>query len=231
MPVKRPGELPYKTVAGVVPSSVGWLLIGAKVKGTTFSPDLPRVFSSFDDILSHRPAYSIVGVNAPMGAAKLALSGERSCDTVVFDVLGRTVPSTRWDGEPPDLDGPPDTEVCDRREVLGERYRELAEKIAPFLQRTYVEMLPELSFFQLNGAERLRSDVSGPDGEAERTRLLAKVPGISRILGHHLAGVTTNELIEVAALLWSARRVNSRAGRRFGDPEWDENGLRIEIVC
>jgi predicted RNase H-like nuclease len=57
------------------------------------------------------------------------------------------------------------------------------------------------------------------------------VPGIARILDAAELGVSPELLLDAAALLWSARRIASRAAKRVPSlPEWDENGLRIEIV-
>ena len=38
-------------------------------------------------------------------------------------------------------------------------------------------------------------------------------------------------LLDVAAFVWTARRIFARAAIRIPqDPEWDEQGLRMEIV-
>jgi len=231
MTAAKTGELPYKTVAGVIPCVGGWLLVSAKIKGATFAPDFPRVYEKITDVISMRPPIAISSINAPIGAVELALKGSRRCDVAADALIGRDVPSTRWEGEAPSLDENSEGVGSERTAMLGARYRELAREMAPFLQRTICEGLPELSFFQINAEERLAHDMRSEEGFKERVGLLGKVPGITRILHHDLPDVTPYDLLEGAALMWSSRRVNARAGRRVpADPEWDERGLRIEIL-
>lgn len=69
-------------------------------------------------------------------------------------------------------------------------------------------------------------------GIAERRSLLeVKVAGAERILNAEVPGVTLEHLIDAAAILWTARRIFVRASVRLPeDPEWDEHGLRMELV-
>ena len=51
------------------------------------------------------------------------------------------------------------------------------------------------------------------------------------MLDADLRGVPTSHLYDVAALLWTARRIVAKAATRIPeDPEWDSEGLRKEIV-
>ena len=39
-------------------------------------------------------------------------------------------------------------------------------------------------------------------------------------------------LIDAAACMWTARRIFAKIGLRIPeDPEWDSEGLRMEIIC
>jgi predicted RNase H-like nuclease len=115
---------------------------------------------------------------------------------------------------------------------LLQRYREVALEMAPYRQRTVYEVHPELSFFQLNEDTPLRYSKRSQAGQEERRQLLAKkIPGGERIYDTQLTRVPASHLLDVAALMWTARRIFARAGVRVPqDPEWDENGLRMEIV-
>ena len=59
-----------------------------------------------------------------------------------------------------------------------------------------------------------------------------KVPGVLRIIdAEDVPGVRLSHLIDAAAMLWSARRIFAKAAIRIPDePEWDEHGLRMELV-
>jgi predicted RNase H-like nuclease len=116
--------------------------------------------------------------------------------------------------------------------VLLRRYREVAAEMAPYRQRTVFEVHPELSFFQLNGDVPLRWSKKFEAGLEERDTLLRKkIPGIDRVLETEFDNVPQSHLLDVAAMLWTARRIFARAGTRLPtDPEWDEQGLRMEFV-
>lgn len=54
--------------------------------------------------------------------------------------------------------------------------------------------------------------------------------GIDKVLDAAV-DVPRKHLYDVAALLWTARRVHGKAARRIPkEPEWDSEGLRMEIV-
>jgi predicted RNase H-like nuclease len=112
------------------------------------------------------------------------------------------------------------------------RYREAAAEMAPYRQRTVYEVNSELSFYQLNEDSPLRFSKRTQAGQEERRGLLAKkIPGGDRIYDTKLARVPASHLLDVAAFMWTARRIFARAGVRVPqDPQWDESGLRMEIV-
>jgi predicted RNase H-like nuclease len=70
------------------------------------------------------------------------------------------------------------------------------------------------------------------EGRRERRDLLeAKVPGVERIIDATIRGVSEHHLLDVAALLMTARRVQSRAAKRIpSNAEWDSEGIRMEYV-
>ena len=223
-------ETPYKIVAGVTPCASGWLLVSAKIKGATFAPDFPRVIDRLYDVFNRRPAYSIIAMNAPIGSATEASSGGRKCDLEVSQLIGPGALTSRWPAEAPTNESPR-PEPHSTAPYLDDRRRELSQEIAPYLQRVVCEVLPELTFYQLNGEQPLREPPTTEAGYRERCELLLRVPGIGRILETELDGVTRSQLLDASALLWSARRITARAGRRVPSlPEWDDDGLRVEIL-
>jgi predicted RNase H-like nuclease len=112
------------------------------------------------------------------------------------------------------------------------RIAEVDSVIAPYWQRTVFEVHPELSFFQLNDDTRMQYSKHTMAGRAERRALLeTKLPEIGRVLDAPLKRVRAHHLIDAAACLWTARRIASRGITRLPeDPEWDDAGLRMEIV-
>lgn len=112
------------------------------------------------------------------------------------------------------------------------RYREAATELQPYRQRTVYEVSSEMSFYQLNDDVPLRHSKRSELGRQERRELLAKkIPGVDRILDAQLPRVPHSHLLDVAAFMWTARRIFAKAGIRIPqDPQWDEQGLRMEIV-
>jgi len=228
-------NLPYSIVAGVTPCAPGWLVASAKLHGATFAPEAPRVLGSFAEVLDERPSFSVIALNAPVGYIDDVHEGGRTCDRMARALLGRRGSTVH--NAPTRASLQEEADVADDgldaiTNVLLRRYREVAAEMAPYRQRTVFEVHPELSFFQINGDVPLRWSKKTEAGMEERIALLKmRVPGSERLLEAELDGVPMSHLLDAAAILWTARRIIARAGTRLpSDPEWDEQGLRMEFV-
>jgi predicted RNase H-like nuclease len=201
----------------------------------TFAPEEPRIFASFLDVLDERPTFSIIVVNAPIGFVERFGAGIRACDREARAILGRRgsavhnaptreVLSNGTDPSHGHLDAV--------TAVLLPRYREVAEEMSPYRQRTVYEGHPELSFYQLNESAPLRWSKKTEEGRRERrTVLQRKMPGAEKILDSELKGVPRKHLVDAAAMLWTARRVFGHAAIRMPtEGVWDSEGLRMEFV-
>jgi predicted RNase H-like nuclease len=232
---RRGPELPYKVVAGATPWGSKWVVGSAKMHAATFAPEEPKIYSSFVEVLDERPSFSVIVVNAPIGFVDKPGQPARTCDRMARVLLGRrgaavhNAPSrmTLLDEAPP---APGELDAISR--VLLPRYREVALEMSPYRQRVVYEGNPELSFYQLNENKPLRRSKKIEEGREERRRLLkAKMPGADKILDTDLRAVPRKHLLDVAALLWTARRVYGHAATRLPqEGEWDSEGLRMELV-
>jgi predicted RNase H-like nuclease len=222
-------------VAGVKPCATGWLVAVAKLHGTTFAPEDPKVLDSFIEVLDQRPSFAAVGLGAPIGYLEEFQPGGRSCDREARSLLRRrggaiqSAPIRRLVDEdsPLQLEG---LGAVNRK--LLPRFREVAAEMAPYRQRSIFEVSSELSFFQLNDDNVLLYPKQSQLGQDERRALLKRrIPGVERILDAKLPRVPHSHLVDVAAYMWTARRIFARAIVRVPeDPEWDEQGLRMELV-
>jgi predicted RNase H-like nuclease len=191
--------------------------------------------ATFAEVLDERPSFSVIALNAPIGYIDKNHMGGRTCDRQARALLGRrgsavhNAPSRAIlrEGAVGTGDG-----LDAISNALLPRYREVAAEMAPYRQRTVFEVHPELSFFQINGDVPLRWTKKFEVGREERRALLVKrIPGIDRVIDVDLKHVPQAHLLDVAALLWTARRIFARAGTRLpSDPEWDQEGLRMEFV-
>jgi predicted RNase H-like nuclease len=113
-----------------------------------------------------------------------------------------------------------------------EWFAQVAAEMAPYRQRQVFEVHPELSFYQLNGDVPMRHSKFGPAGVRERRDLLtAKLQGIEEVLDARLPRVTVQHLLDASASLWTARRIAARAVERLPEePEWDDDGIRVELL-
>jgi predicted RNase H-like nuclease len=227
--------LPYSVVAGVTPCAPGWLVASAKLNGATFAPELPRLFHTFAEVLDERPSFSVIALNAPVGYVEESHAGGRTCDRLARALLGRRGSTVH--NAPTRARLQADAVIADDHldaisNALLPRYREVAAEMAPYRQRTVYEVHPELSFFQINGDVPLRWTKKFEVGREERRAILEKrIPGIDRVLDTELDDVPLAHLLDASALLWTARRIFASAGTRLPtEPEWDEEGLRMEFV-
>jgi predicted RNase H-like nuclease len=222
-------------VAGVTPCRGGWLVAASKLQGTIFAPEDPARIETFVDVVDMRPSYSIIALNAPVGGLERAQAGGRTCDREARALLGRRAAAVK--SAPVHVETQEGTDLLtDHIDAISRtllpRYQEAAREMAPFRQRTIYEVNAELSFYQLNGEAPMQWGKHSEKGIEERRAVLeAKIPGALRIIDAEVPGATPSHLLDVAAILWTARRIFAHAAVRIPtDPEWDEQGLRMEIV-
>jgi len=233
--VRRGPDLPYSIVAGVTPCGPNWLVGAAKVQGTIFSPEEPQLMSSFIEVLDQRPSYAAIALNAPVGYLDFRTHGGRTCDREARAMLGPKRGSSIQSA--PVRSSTNELEFQDEHldaisMTLLPRYREVAAEMAPFRQRTVYEVHSDLCFYQMNDEHPLEYSKQSEKGIEERRQLLEqRFPGVQRILSAELPGANLAHLLDIAAFVWTARRIFARAAIRMPqDPEWDEQGLRMEIM-
>jgi predicted RNase H-like nuclease len=233
--IHRGPELPYSVVAGVTPFNDKWLVASAKLAGSTFAPEVPKVYDSFFDVLSERPSFAIIVINVPIGFLDTPDKGARTCDLQARKLLRRrgtavhNAPSRAvFDG----LVGPSEDRLDAVTRTMLPRYREVAKEMSAYRQRVVYEGHPELSFYQLHKDIPLkRSKVIAEGREERRTVLEDKIRGSERYLDDGVVNAPQKHVYDAFALLWTARRVWGHAAKRIPiEPEWDSEGLRMEIV-
>jgi predicted RNase H-like nuclease len=231
----RGPDLPYSVVAGLTPFSDKWLVASAKLAGSTFAPEPPKIYESFLEVLSERPAFAVIVVNVPIGFLDTPEMGPRTCDRQARALLRRrgtavhNAPSRAvFDGRV--AEGADGLDAVTR--TMMPRYREVANEMSPYRQRVVYEGHPELSFFQLHKDTPLkRSKVITEGKEERRIALEDKIRGSERYLDEGVVPAPQKHVYDSFALLWTARRVWGHAAKRIPvEPEWDSEGLRMEIV-
>ena len=231
----RGPDLPYSVVAGVTPFNDKWLVASAKLAGSTFAPETPKVYESFLEVLSERPAFAVVVINVPIGFLDTPDMGARTCDrqarallrrrgTAVHNAPSRAVFEGRIE------DGADGLDAVTR--TMMPRYREVAKEMSAYRQRVVYEGHPELSFFQLHKDTPLKRSKVIEEGKEERRIVLEeKIRGSERFLDEGEVDAPQKHVYDAFALLWTARRVYGHAAKRIPvEPEWDSEGLRMEIV-
>lgn len=234
-PLRHGPDLPYSLIAAVIPSTHGWLVASARLNGSIFALEDPRVLDSFAEVLNERPSFSVIALDAPVGEPDKAARYDRTCDREARALLERVAQAGHGAPCVPALAAERQGEHERPAETSSQfraRYEEVATAMSPFRQRTVFEVRPEMSFYQLNGDAPLGEE--GEVDEARRARralLEARIPAVDQILDATLEGVSPSDLLDAAACLWTARRIAARIATRLpGVPEWDDLGLRTEIV-
>ena len=235
MSPQRGPELPYTIVAGLTPFGPRWLVASAKMAGSTFAPEPPKVYETLLEVLSERPSFASIVINAPVGYMDTPEMGPRTCDLQARSLLGprgsvvRNAPSRAvLDGTVPLSESGLDAVTA----TMLPKYREVSGEMSPYRQRVIYEGDPELSFYQLHKDTPLSKSKRIEEGRQERRAVLKeKIPGSERYLDDEFEGIPQKHLFDAMALLWTARRVLGHAAKRLPvDPEWDSEGLRMEIV-
>src|SRR4051794_18487582 len=237
--VNRGGPvLPYRLIAGVEPCPGGWLAVGARLQGISAFPTEPVVYPTFVELLDERPSWDVVAIHCHLSFPEEDTQGGRTCDREARKLLGW--PRSGAIGSPPsrhylrtgDLDARAHKGLNPINARMMRRYAEVAEEMQPYRQRQVFEVHPELSFFQLNDDQPMKYAKETPEGIKERRDLVvARIPGADTVLEASLPGVELRHLLDATADMVTARRIAARAVERIPeDPEWDEQGIRMEIL-
>ena len=103
--------------------------------------------------------------------------------------------------------------------------------MTPDLQKTVVEVHPEVSFWALSDKQSMKHKKISKAGKQERFQSL------SRVFVDDLAsvsipkGAALDDLLDACAAAWTAGRVAYGTAKRLPpDPPRDSRGLRMEIV-
>lgn len=237
---QRGAPLPYELLAGVVPAKAGWIVASAKLQGIQLYPNEPELLESLADVLDYRPSFKVIALGAPVGLLEEPVDGGRACDREARQLIGW--PRAGAIPTPPvrkALEASSYEEAARLSGGMGavtwgllHRYAEVDREMAPYRQRVIFEVSPELSFFQLNNDHPMKFSKRSHIGMEERKALLkGRIQGMERIVDADVPKVQPWQLIDAAACLWTTRRIASRAMTRIPeDPEWDETGLRMELV-
>jgi predicted RNase H-like nuclease len=232
---QRGPNLPYKLVAGVTPVRKKWLVASAKMAGSTFAPEDPKLYDTFREVVDMRPPFSLIVVNAPIGYREDNSKGPRLCDLearAMLDKRGRFLRKAPTRETLQRGYATPDDHLNAITLMLMPVFVEVFNEMSAYRQRTVYEGTPELSFFQLNGEQPLLYSKHTIEGREERWSLLTKrINGIERVLDAQIKGVSGEHLTDASMLLVTARRVLAHAAKRIPlHPEWDSEGLRMELV-
>ncbi len=236
-----PPPLPFKPLAGVVPCPGGWLVQPARLFTATIVPEEPFVLPTITDVIDYRPTFLYLVIDAPIGLPDSPFGGFRQCDLDARDLLGwprrlsiPRVPSREalyaTNMQKAQAAEPWLTPLAYRRFRW---IREVDAEIQAYHQRHIFSGVPDLSVLLVNGDAPPSTSAFWRDGPAERLALFQeRLPGLRAIsMAKAPKGASLRHVLNAAALLWTARRIAGRAITRLPrDPEWDEQGRRIEIV-
>lgn len=231
----------FKTIAGVTPCPGGWLVLPGRLAGVTVVAEEAFVVRSLMEVLDYRPTFNFGAINIPFGYPDQPGERYRQCDQEARDLVGwprvvtiRPVPSRAAlfaESRERALELEPWLTRNDFRRFKW--MREAATEIAPFHSRSFYSGNADLSFQHMNGDERLKTSPYHRDGQVERLELIrAKLPSVDDVVSRVPPdGAGLVHMYNAAAMLWTARRASGRAISRLPlDPEWDDQGIRIELV-
>lgn len=224
-------------VLGVDGARGGW--VGVRWDGTTATP---LFAATLRGLCLDAGTVAAVGVDMPIG---LSMTARRRCDVEVRPLLGPRRSS---------LFSPPALGALDHDDYaaanawskaeLGAGISKQAWMLVPKIREIRAlaelsgdtsagwplyETFPELSFAAMNAGEPLAAPKRSWNGLATRWRLLAEA-GVHLPVDAGTAGsVAADDLLDAAAVAWSARRiVDGRAERRPLEPGPDAGGVNRE---
>ncbi|MFN2432563.1 MAG: DUF429 domain-containing protein [Gemmatimonadota bacterium] len=195
--------------------------------------------ASFAAILA-MPDVSHVIVDVPVG---LAIGGRR-CDVEARRLLGERRSSVFPAPIRAMFEARDYADACARRAAIeGKKcskqsfaimpiVREVDASMTPELQSRVREGHPEVSFAALNGGTPVRHSKRDEAGKQDRLRLLCEhFDDLDERISAYAHRRAVVDILDAYAMLWTARRLREgTAGVLPAEPQYDEKGLRAEMV-
>ena len=217
-------------------------MAGGKLVGTGLFPEPAFVAKKLVDVIDAVPAYSVVALASPIGLPDKPTARGRRCEQEARKILGW--PRLGAIVSAPALPVALRAKKYDDAVALNggrlsritwgqiKHIREVRDAVQSHIQRNVYEVHPELSFHQLNGDQSLTYSKRTKEGQKEREEILvAKMQNLaSRVDADPPRGSTRANVLDAYAALWTARRIAARASARLPEqPEWNSDGLRMEL--
>lgn len=237
----KPQTNPFKSIAGVTPCPGGWLVLPARLAGVTTVAEEAFVVRTLMEVLDYRPKFEFGAINIPFGFPEDAGRQFRECDGLARELVGwprmvtvRPLPSRAALFAKTKKEALAIEPWLTRNDFRHFRWlKEAAIEIQPFHSRSMYSGNAALSFCHMNGDVPMISSPYHEQGRTERLKLIReKLPGVDDVITRvPPQGAGQVHMYESAAMLWTARRASGRAIARLPlDPEWDEAGIRMELV-
>ena len=215
----------------------------ARLAGVTVNAEEPEVVRTLIDVLEYKPKFDAAAIYAPVGFYEQPHGPYRPCEVEAREMVGwprvansdpprcRRAPLSRRPRRKARRKLEPWLTNADFRRFKW--WREVERDFQPFHQRMFFAAHPDLSFTSLNGDEPLTTSPFHPEGVMQRMQLIRdKMPGAEDVIMRlPPPGAGQLHLMQACALVWTARRAAGRAMSRLPmDPNWDESGMRMELV-
>lgn len=229
-----------RLVVGVDGCRSGWVVVIASAQERTPIRSVEVVDDISTVIAAGRSdRYAAIAIDMPIG---LPDSGTRACEPALRKLLGARSSSV-FPVPPRGVLGSATHEEAVRRgrEIDGRgvtiqafnilrKIEQLDGSIDPDDQRFTFESHPESAFALLAGAP-LTSKKRLVAGREERLALLADpFPDSADLLRSRPRGCAPDDVLDAAAIAWSARRWLEGEALEFGDDSLDARGLRMRVI-
>ena len=232
--------------AGVDGCKAGWVVVVFDEQ-FAFGSGSGTVAHEFSQVLAMTKACNVVVVDMPIGVPQIADEGGREADRVARRMLKPC--TSRVFPTPPRavLDANTYEEARNlakshtshgkglSRQAFGivPKILEVDDLMSPKLQDRVLEGHPELSFAAMNGHHVVEDSKRSLKGRVLRQQLLEQNGlgrGAAQLVEAVPRGVGIDDVLDAAALAWTARRVGRGEAVRIPEvPPTDNRGLRMEM--
>ena len=223
-------------VSGIDGCRGGWVSFRVDLASANTSVeliDLPLILRNKPDDIA------ILAIDIPIGL----LDGSRACDKAARKLLGQPRGSSVFPAPCRAALGAQtyaETSSINRQRTtrglsqqawgIAPKIKQVDDVLTPDCQQWVFEVHPEVSFWALNGHHPMKHNKKTKEGAAERVVLLRRAfPQVETHLVKRPPRVGADDLLDAAAVAWTALRLHQGRAECVCTPERDEKGLSATI--